>query len=400
MKEILIKEYNNLIKNPIPPLVKKNTFKLDFIKGCKFEVLGDEKIKYVVNFINQDNGEIVYESIITNNMWCKSNIQYFVNYLVRVKNEDTDEVVFEHLYNAQNQKIYIHLASSALGDTLSWMPHLEEFKKIHNCNLTVSTFHNEMFESVYPNLTFVKPGIELFDLYAMYEVGWHYDEEEKIDYSKNPLNFRKQPLSKTATDILGLNYKEIKPKHTFKNTGPTVDGDYICIAPHASSHAKYWNYEGGWQAVVDYINSIGYKAVIITKEPLGNEWDDSKLGGTLTNVIDKTGDFPLSERANDLMNAKAFIGLGSGLSWLSWAVECPTILISGFSESYSEFEDCIRITPPKNKCSGCFNFEKLDAGDWEWCPEHKGSPRQFECTKSILPQTIIDAIDYQLGNIS
>ena len=91
---------------------------------------------------------------------------------------------------------------------------------------------------------------------------------------------------------------------------------------------------------------------------------------------------PLSERAHGLRNAKAFIGIGSGLSWLAWALNTPVIMISGFSEAYSEFEDCERITAPKNKCSGCFNRTRLDAGDWEWCPDHKGTSRMFECTKS------------------
>lgn len=400
MKEILIKEYNNLIKNPKKPLIKQNTFKLNFIKGCRFEVLGDNSTKYSVNFINQDTGDIVYENIITNNMWCKTNVQYFVNYLVKVTDIDSGEVVFEHKYDGEDKKIYIHLASSALGDTLSWVPHLEEFRTTHNCELVVSTFHNEMFEMEYPNIKFVSPGTEIFDLYAMYEIGWHYNEDGEIDYTKIPSNFREMPLSKSATDTLGLDYREIKPKHTFKNTGSTIDGDYICIAPHASAHAKYWNNVGGWQAVVDYLNGEGYKVVMITHEPLGDEWHDSKLGGTLNNVIDKTGNFPLSERANDLMNAKAFIGLGSGLSWLSWAVGCPTVLISGFSESYSEFEDCERISSPVDKCGGCFNTTKLNAGDWEWCPEHKNTSRHFECTKSIEPQTVIDAINRQLGKNS
>ena len=400
MKEILIKEYNNLVKSLIPSLTKKNTFKYNFIKGCRFEVLGDNPTKYSVNFINQNTGDVIYENIITNNMWCKTNIQYFIDYLIKVTDVDTKEVVFEHKYNAENQKVYIHLASSALGDTLSWVPQLEEFRTTHKCELVISTFHNEMFESKYPDIKFVSPGTEIFDLYAMYEVGWHYGEDGKVDYSKNPLNFRKNPLSKTASDILGINYKEVKPRHTFKNTGPTIEGDYVCIAPHASSHAKYWNYKGGWQNVIDYLNSKGYKVVMITQEPLGDKWHDSKLGGTLTNVIDKTGDFPLSESANDLMNAKAFIGLGSGLSWLSWAVDCPTILISGFSEAYSEFEDCERISAPADKCGGCFNFTRLDAGDWEWCPEHKDSPRHFECTKSITSQIVIDAVDRQLEKFS
>jgi autotransporter strand-loop-strand O-heptosyltransferase len=136
---------------------------------------------------------------------------------------------------------------------------------------------------------------------------------------------------------------------------------------------------------------------MVTQELLGNEWHDSKLGGTLKGVIDKTGDFPLSERANDMMNAKAFIGIGSGLSWLAWGLGTPVTMISGFSEPYSEFKDCKRIFTPKGKCSGCFNKVRLNAGDWEWCPEHKDTDRHYECTKSIPPSTVIDAVNKQLG---
>jgi len=135
---------------------------------------------------------------------------------------------------------------------------------------------------------------------------------------------------------------------------------------------------------------------MITQEPLGDKWHDSKLGGTLKGVIDKTGDAPLSERANDMMNAKAFIGIGSGLSWLAWGLGTPVVMISGFSEAYSEFEDCERIEAPKDKCGGCFNKVQLDAGDWEWCPEHKDTDRHYECTTSIKSQIVIDAINRQL----
>ena len=100
---------------------------------------------------------------------------------------------------------------------------------------------------------------------------------------------------------------------------------------------------------------------MITQELLGNEWHDSKLGGTLKGVIDKTGDAPLSERANDIINAKAFIGIGSGLSWLAWGLGTPVTMISGFSKPYSEFKDCERIFTPEGKCNGCFNKTQLNA---------------------------------------
>jgi autotransporter strand-loop-strand O-heptosyltransferase len=136
---------------------------------------------------------------------------------------------------------------------------------------------------------------------------------------------------------------------------------------------------------------------MITSEPLNDEWHDSKLGGTLKNVVNKTGNLPLEDRMNDIVHASAFIGVGSGLSWLSWALGQKTVLISGFSEPYSEFTDCERIYTPSGNCSGCFNREWLNPGDWEWCPEHKDTPRHFECTKSITPEMVIKSLQKVLN---
>ena len=333
-------------------------------------------------------------------MWAKYNKTYYLDYHIKVEDLEDNKIVFEHKFNAQDKKIYIHFASKALGDTIAWFPFVEEFRKKHKCKLTVSTFHNKMFEENYPNITFVNPGEPQFNLYAMYEIGWHYNDKDEIDYNKNVSDFKKGSLQKCCYESLGLKGTEIKPNLTFKNTGPTVEGDYIIIAPHGSAHAKYWNYPGGWQNIIDNLNGRGYKVVMITQEPLGNDWHDSKLGGTLTGVIDKTGDYPLSERANDMMNAKAFIGIGSGLSWVAWAVNTPVVMISGFSEPYSEFKDCERLSPPKEKCSGCFNRVRLNAGDWNWCPDHKDTARMFECTKSIPPNMVINAVNRQLEKSS
>ena len=394
MKEVLIKEYNNLKKTTIKSKIGDYVFKLNFINNSTLEILGEKEGKFNVQFINQDNGKIVYETTITNNMWTKCTKQYFVNYLVKVKDVDSGNIIYEHSYNAQGKKVYIHFASKSIGDTLAWFPYAEEFRKKHNCDLIVSTFYNEWFEENYPNIKFIKPGTEVFDLYAMYEVGWHYNENNTINYETNPSDFRKYSLQECSADILGIDYNELKPNLTFTNNGPTIDGKYVCIAPHGSVHAKYWNTPGGWQTIIDYLNGKGYKVVMITKEPLGDEWHDSKLGGTLTGVIDKTGDYSLAERVNDMINAEFFIGIGSGLSWLNWALNKKTILISGFSAPFSEFKDCERIfTPDLNTCNSCYNKEKLDPGDWEWCPKNKNTEKQFECTKSIHPELIIKAIE-------
>ena len=329
-------------------------------------------------------------------MWTKTNIKYFVGW--RIEIYDENGLVFEHDYDANGRRVYIHMDSSAIGDTLAWFPYIDEFRKKHNCELICSTFHNNWFKDQYPKIEFVDPGSQVNNLYAMYSIGWFYNEDHTINKNRIPIDFKQYPLGQTSTEILGLKYSEIKPKITIPNKSKQIDGKYVVIAPHASAHAKYWNYSGGWQAVIDYLNDHGYKVVMITSEKLGDKWHDSKIGGTLKYVIDKTGNYPIEDRMVDLKYADLYIGLGSGLSWLSWSIGTPTILISGFSQPFSEFLDCERIfNYDTNVCTGCFNAHRLDAGDWEWCPKHKDTPRQFECTKTIKPLKVFDAIDKLLN---
>ena len=67
MKEVLIKEYNNLKKTTIKSKIGDYVFKLNFINNSTLEILGEKEGKFNVQFINQDNGKIVYETTITNN---------------------------------------------------------------------------------------------------------------------------------------------------------------------------------------------------------------------------------------------------------------------------------------------------------------------------------------------
>ena len=397
MKEVLIKEYNNLEQLNIPFKKESYSFNIHFVEGGFIEILGRDKSKeFLVQFINQDNGELIYENTLTPGMWAKTSIKYFINFLIQVTDLSTNEIVHNYRYNAKNKRVYIHLDSSAIGDTLAWFPYIEEFRKKHNCEMVCSTFHNEWFKTEYPEIEFVEPGTPVNNLYAMYSIGWHYNEDNTFNSEYNPTDFKTYGLQECSADVLGIDYKEIKPKLSFRKTlqiNP-IEGKYVVIAPHGSAHAKYWNRPGGWQAIIDYLNNQGYKVVMITSEPLGDEWHDSKLGGTLTGVIDKTGDHLLEDRATDMMNAEFFIGIGSGLSWLNWALGGKTVLISGFSDPFSEFTDCERVfTPSSSICNSCFNKTRLDAGDWEWCPEHKNTERHFECTKTITPNMVIEAIE-------
>ncbi len=275
--------------------------------------------------------------------------------------------------------------SKALGDTLAWIPYVEEFGRVHKSKMIVSTFHNHMFEKQYPNIEFVKPGDEVSNLYAMYSLGLFYNDEGNINHFKNPIDPKSVTMQKMATDILGLEYKELKPKLADRNV--EKDDKLITIAIHGTAQPKYWNNPTGWQDVVDWLNNKGYTVKLLSKENsnyMGNEHPTGIVKhpeGTLESVMD------------EMAKSKAFIGIGSGLSWLSWGLETKTVLISGFSEDWAEMQDCVRIGSPKGKCSGCFNRLKLDAGDWNWCPDHKGTNRQYECTKTITSEMVINELE-------
>jgi autotransporter strand-loop-strand O-heptosyltransferase len=392
MKQELIHEYNTLKNLRLPLKKPSNTFKINFIEGAFVEIVGDQSKQYKVIIKDLDTGKIIHNTVISNNMWTRTNIKYFIHWGIQVYDVSNNELVFEHNFNPEGKRVYIHLDSSAIGDTLAWFPYVEEFRKKWKCQVVISTFKNDWFIPKYPELEFITPGKEVLDLYAMYGLGWFYNDDRTFNSQRLPRDFKPLPLQQTATEILGLNYKEVRPILNFPDTGRPIEEKYVVIAPHASAHAKYWNHPGGWQEVIDVLNEKGYKVMMITHESATDDWHNSKLGNPLKNVIDETGDFPIEKRMNQIKHAEAFIGVGSGLSWLAWAIQTPVVMISGFSESYTEFEDCERVSTPQGLCTGCFNREWLNPGDWEWCPDHKDTPRQFECTKSIMPSQVLKSI--------
>ena len=351
-----------------------NKLIVDDFYGIQIDILGDDSKSYNVEFLNGDKP--VYSDTITNNMYCSPSVKYFMDWVIKVNGE----IVYKQ--NLENKNVLIEFDSSSLGDTISWFPAVEDFRKKHNCNVTVLTYKNFLIDkSKYPNIDFIEPGDTYHNIHKIYKIGWFYKNDD-VDFDLNRNDFKKMPLTSTIYDILGLEDKQGKPHLNFNKIDRIVKEKYITFSPHSTALAKYWNKPKGWQNLINILALKGYKLVMISNEPL-NKFHNNKIGGALTNIIDKTGS-DLNVVMNLLHYSEFHIGVSSGLSWLSWAMNVKTVIISGFSEPYTEMEDCIRIYPTDdNLCKGCFNTHKLDPSDWDWCPLHKGTSRQFECSKSI-----------------
>ena len=374
--EIGMKTINEFLKNYVKPQTN-NSIHISYINGPRVEIKGDVKENYFIEFIDGE-GKVRYSDTISNNMWTSCSIEYYIPWTIKINGEVVDK------FNIKNKRVYISFESKSLGDTMAWIPYCEVFRKKHGCQLIVSTFLNSLFKYQYPNIEFIEPGKIVPNIHSQYRLGWFYGEDGKFNPNKNPFDFKKIPLQKTTTDILGLDYEEVRPLLKLPDTPKKKK---VGIGFHSTAQAKYWNNPDGWQAVVDHLDALGYECMIYSKEGDGymkNHYPKSVSiykGGNLQQVI------------NDLSSCEFFIGLGSGLSWLAWACKLPVVLISGFSEKWAETKlDTYRVIN-ESVCHGCFNSERLDAGDWNWCPLHKNTDRMFECSKKISSEMVIKEIN-------
>jgi len=386
MKKQLLNHYSNTSMLKKEPVRK---FNLNCIDGMFAEILGGPDTKYSIKFIDKKTDTLVFETEMGRNCWAKPNIKYYVDWKVEIADKNSD---YRMTYDLQlnGKRVYIALDSKSLGDTLAWMPYVDEFRKRHNCEVICSTFCNDLFISEYSEIQFIKPGETAHDIIAMYTVGLFY-VGDVIDKDKHPSDPIKNSLQKIASDILGLPHREIRPK--IKQPDITNENSkLVTIAIHSTAQSKYWNNPTGWQEVVDWLNTRGYTVKLLSTE------HDGYMGNKNPNGVIQFPQSPIEDVIAELKRSKVFIGVSSGLSWLSWAVGIPTVMISGFTDPINEMEDCIRIAAPRGSCTGCWHRHKFNPGDWNWCPDHKGTSRQFECSREITAETVIDELEKLFSN--
>ena len=382
-------------------LYKDYSYEINFINGVEVKIEGEEGNEdFEVEIIApNDVNYIAYKNIIKPSMFTKIDIQYYKDWHINIKLNN--EILVSYDINLKNQNILIVFDSNCLGDTISWIPYVEEFRKKHDCIIYCMTFYNYLFQQEYPEIRFVE-NLEFLNnfmisvnqnIYAQYSIGWYLPWENFplqdnygniIGYQgiKNPKEFKRIPLQQTVSDILGLEFKEIRTKIIIPKEKRLIEEKYVCLSEFSTGYAKQWNYpkkgsNEGWQEIIDWLNDRGYKVVVISKERTN-----------LKNIIDNTGDFPLLQRINELNYCEFFIGISSGLAWLAWSTGKKVVMISNFTDKFFEFqENCIRITN-ENICHGCWHKHDVERCNLDWCPENK----DFECTKKITPNMVKEKI--------
>jgi autotransporter strand-loop-strand O-heptosyltransferase len=362
---------------PVPTQAGPHGIRYDFNAGLRVALPpGDWRVR----FRDLDTDTILFDQKMTGGMVTSSK-QYFVRFGLEVWKDGVS--IFTHHYSAANREVLIQMDLGGLGDHLAWIGHAQDFADKHHCKLTVCVrpVMVHLLAPAYPGITFVADGegLKLERFYATYKICIVYEDTENKSV---PTDYRIIGLCQMAAYILGLPPVERRPSIAIDNGGPPISGPYVCIAAQASSQNKYWNNPHGWAEVVAYLKAEGYRVICIDRETTNGKalvWNHIPFGAE-----DQTGNRPLTERARWLRHASFFIGLSSGLSWVAWAAGTPVVMISGFTHPVNEFYTPYRVIN-FHTCNSCSNDprHRLDTTDYFWCPRHKDTPRQFECTRLI-----------------
>jgi autotransporter strand-loop-strand O-heptosyltransferase len=357
--------------------------RFDFNDGCRV-VLPEGEHPWRVRLSDIDTGNVLFETEIKAGR-INSTKRYFVR--VRIEISANGKSVFQHDYSAADRDVLVQLPVGTLGDPMGWFPYAVKFKERHGCRLTclMSDKLIPLFRESYPDITFVTPEQAKVDrFYATYSLGLFFDDK---NFVHQPCDFRHVGLHRTAGYILGVDPTEVPPRVTLEDDTRPIAERYVCIAVQSTTQSKYWNNPSGWREIVRFLKDAGYRVICIDLKPThgaGLIWNHIPNGAE-----DETGDRPLQERARWLKHAEFFVGLSSGLSWLAWAVSTPVVMIAGFTHPTNEFETPYRVIN-FHACNSCWNDvrHRFDHKDFMYCPRHKDTPRQFECTRLITVEQV------------
>lgn len=373
---------------PVPTQEVPGTgIRFDFNNGCR-AVLPKGEHPWRVRLTDLDTGNILFETVFEQGT-INSSKRYYVRFRLEIFQQDKQ--LLNHEYSAKDREILIQFPVGTLGDTMGWFPYAVKFHKLHGCKLTCAMSEKliPLFQKAYPDIEFIThEQVRAERYYATYSIGLFFDDK---DFIFQPCDFRFVGLHRTAGYILGVDPTEEPPKLHYEDDTRPIKEPYVVIATQSTTQSKYWNNPEGWRAIIKMLKDAGYRVICVDQKPThgtGLIWNHIPNGAE-----DETGDRPLSERARWLKHCEFFIGLSSGLSWLAWAARCPVVMIAGFTHPLNEFYTPYRVIN-YHTCNSCWNdpHHRFDHKDFLWCPRHKNTPRQFECTRLITVDHVEQAV--------
>lgn len=173
--------------------------RLQFKNGIKLYIESTKPQLLFVCIIDNDKNEIIHEeNIISDNIYVFDK-DCFINYGVCVYNIEGDKI-YNYNLDLKDKKVLIKIDKGCVGDVISRIPYIEEFRKKHHCDITCVTDWHTLFIKEYPNITF-----------ASVDTVFNDDEFFAIYIFEN------KDLQQDVNKCLGLEYKNIKMNEVFEH---------------------------------------------------------------------------------------------------------------------------------------------------------------------------------------
>lgn len=275
--------------------------------------------------------------------------------------------------NFEDKVLLLHFDSFCLGDSVCFGSFIDHFVSYHKPKFVyITTFLRHIFQSNNPKVQFIASTDNREKLTI--------DKLINIGYDKGNLDHTMGGMLYATKDTMLLP-QELKPgKVPVVPKERKIIPNKITIAPETLKKIAEWDRDK-WQLLVNVLVNNGFEVYNVSYE------DEMKLD----NVIDVHGFDDINVSLDHILESRLFIGLSSGLAWLSWAYEVPVVMIGGFTKRHNEF-DCYRVISDYG-CNGCFNIFKNISSH---CPIFKDTDRSNECSKLITVQMVIDKVNTAL----
>lgn len=291
------------------------------------------------------------------------------------------------------KRVYIHLLSNSMGDTIASTPYVLEYAKKHGVKVyfNINDPYIFLLENLYSEIEFIGRNASV-----------EYDEKIELDYI-----FFKSVQEGYAEQLGFEDPKYIRPVISIPDLPRPIKNKYVTLGVHSTCQLKYWNHPNGiksqpdstnWNELSSILRKKGYTPVTVERDEM---YGTPPFWNGVPSKSNKQIGKSLLEAVNIINHSEMYIGLSSGMSWVAHALGKKVAMIANFTEDWNEFdlslEDYVRITN-KSVCHGCWNRINIeyefDKNDWYWCPSHKNTDRQFECHKSISVNEVIEKIEH------
>jgi len=362
----VVKEITNSLENKIVGVSIENEFDLNILQLFKIE---KKCILVLIGNFDDNTKKLIREFDIYFYDKAKS-LDYWYSWPTIVNWEKSLNSEIKVI----DKKTLLRLRSKALGDTIAFVESCQAWKEKWNEKPTVSI--NSAF-------------IDIFKSYDLDFIDHNFNPSDFTDIIVSDYHF-KDALQHGFQQDLGLDLVKKVPNLRFKPSARPIQSKYICFSTHSTAQAKMWNYPEGWDILCKLLRKENITPVCIDRyESFGIEghWNPVPKSS-----VKKIG-MQFSEIMNFIHHSELFVGLSSGLSWLSHGLGKKTIMIIG--PTAYEYEKDNYVIQNKDVCHCCFHSPDLypfDPGDWMWCPVNKGTDKHHECTKTITPEQVFNKI--------